>query len=824
MTDESAVPLVLLIGAAEEVALNLQTELRDEVETARATVEDLLTLTAEASRGSRPVLVVVGDELPAPAGLVHSLRPDGVDVTVVVVSAPGAEGGTAMLPLLFSADQVRRLPAGSSDRLGDVVRNVLESMARRRAYTASLDAAQRQLADGAVIVRQVGDRVFGRFLAEAPIGAVVVDDAETLTGWNHRAAAILHLTDPASLGLPLHTLFPARVHDDLHAFLSSRDAAEATFTRTVGAETEQVLRLATQQVMDANGAERTLVLAEDVTASVHAQRRLAERTKHALLTADVAAAMTAPGELPEHLRRCAQAIAGHLDAACVHIWTVGPRGTQLTAAAEAGECPRLDDAQHAHEPPGPVIAEIAAQQRPHLDNPQQDHTDSARERSTGFAGYPLIFGGQLMGVLLVTTAQHLSQDALTTLAGVADQVAVGIRQDLLLRRLRSTAEALQRPLLPPRLPELPGFDLAARYHPFGHDDQIGGDFYDAYTTPDGRHVLVLGDVCGKGPKAAAVTGLVRHTLWTAAQHSTEPDHVLSLVNQALLRQNSPFCTLVYAVLDTSDRPTRLRIACAGHPLPLLRHGDGRITQLPVGGPVLGVLGEVRHEVMEVPLHPGDTLVLYTDGFTEGAGGYRQRESQDLAAVLDTFRLRTGADHPADEIAEALLTDARQWWGERLRDDMALLTLTALPVTHGDQTDHQREFALDTDLPPLTEVRTWTREFLADLDEDVVGDAELIVTELLTNAYEHAVGPRALRLHRSSAEPVVRIEVDDATPHGLLQPGTSSLSPFRGRGLLLIDTISTRWGVENHRSHKTVWADIPAGAAPADVEPAGGSAR
>ncbi|MDQ2588414.1 hypothetical protein CKY47_31565 [Saccharothrix yanglingensis] len=814
-------PLVLLTGTTAEVAPKLRAVLGDGVEIVSAGVEELLARTAQAPTGSRPVLVVLGRQLPAPVGLVHALRPDGITVAVVVSSAPGVESRTAMLPLLFSADQARHLPAGSDDRLPEVVRDVLESMAHRRAYTAVRAAAQQRLTDSGVLVRQVHDQVFGRLLAEAPIGAVVVGDSGVLTAWNHRAAEVLDLVGPASTGPRLSSLFPTQVHDSLRAFLASRGPVETTLDRLDRRKTAQTLRLAAQRVVDADEVERTLVLVEDVTASVLAQRRLAERTKHALLTADVAAATTAPGKLPHHLHRCAQAIVGHLDATCAHIWTVGPRSARLTHAAKAGSCSHSEDAHDAGWPTGTTIAAIAARQRPYLDNPLPDHADATGDRAVRFAGYPLVFGGRLMGVLTAVTGRHLSQDALTTLEGVADQIAVGIRQDLLVRRLRSTAEALQEPLLPPHLPELPGFDLAARYHPFGYnDDQIGGDFYDAYTTPDRHHVLVLGDVCGKGPKAAAVTGLVRHTLWTAAQHSTEPGHVLSLVNQALLRQSSPFCTLVYAVLDTSSTPARLRITCAGHPAPLLLHGDGHATPLAVGGPVLGVLDEVCHEVAEVPLHPGDALVLYTDGFTEGAGGYRQREDEEIATVLAGIPLRPGTDHPADAIAEALLVDARQWWGDRLRDDMAVLVLTALPPAPREQDDHHDEFPLADDTPPLAEVRTWTRAVLADLHQDVVEDAELVVTELVTNAYEHAHGPRALRLRRPFAQPVVRVEVDDTTPRTPPHPGTSSLGPFRGRGLLMIETISSRWGVETHESHKTVWADIPVGASP-DVDSAGG---
>ncbi|MEV5357772.1 PP2C family protein-serine/threonine phosphatase [Streptomyces sp. NPDC052693] len=240
-----------------------------------------------------------------------------------------------------------------------------------------------------------------------------------------------------------------------------------------------------------------------------------------------------------------------------------------------------------------------------------------------------------------------------------------------------------RPLLPPHLPDLPGFDLAARYTPFSQGLHIGGDFYDAFTAPDGRHVLVLGDVCGKGPDAAAITGLVRHTLWTAAQHTSDPTHVLNLINNALRRQNTPFCTLTYVVIDTTPTLARLRIASAGHPAPLLRRADGDTAPLRTQGPFLGVLEAPRHPVTEVELRIGDTLVLYTDGFTEGAGAADQRTPEDLAAIIASLS-PTDDPFPAEYIAGALMDDAHCWWGKRLRDDLAVLTLTV--TAPGSPTD------------------------------------------------------------------------------------------------------------------------------------------
>jgi serine phosphatase RsbU (regulator of sigma subunit) len=266
-----------------------------------------------------------------------------------------------------------------------------------------------------------------------------------------------------------------------------------------------------------------------------------------------------------------------------------------------------------------------------------------------------------------------------------------VRQDRLLHQLRATTDALQRPLLPPSLPMLPGLDLAARYQPSGDGLHIGGDFYDAFPVSGGRWVLVLGDVCGKGPAAAAITGLVRHSLWAAAQQDPDAAHVLPLVNRALIREEGPYCTLVYAVVDPTRTPVRLQLVRAGHPAPLLRRADGTTSVLLTDsdfGLMLGAFDDVQHPVQQISLHPRDSLVLYTDGFTEGASCYKQRDSEDLAAILAACPVGTtgqaagraagwAAGWAADLIAETLMEDACVWWSEQLRDDLAVLALTAL---------------------------------------------------------------------------------------------------------------------------------------------------
>ncbi|CAL9466047.1 hypothetical protein SUDANB106_02765 [Streptomyces sp. enrichment culture] len=664
----------------------------EEAELVHVTATSVLEHTEGTPGERRPAVAVVGRRVQAPVGLIHALRPHPADLAAVVVATSATDSRLTTLPILFPADLVRRVPDARADLLPRTVRELLESLSRRRAETAVRATAQRQLVAGTVISRQLGERLLGEFLTQAPIGALMLDDDGAVLAWNRRASAVLELDDHGSLRRPLADLFPPDARATLRQHLDtareqSSPGPDVVFERTRSDGTSQAMRIAPQKVTDSEGRERVLVLAEDVTDRLHAQRKLAERTGHALLSAEVAAAMTAPGPLAERLHRCVRATVDRLGADRVCLWTLAPSGRPEPAACADADRTTAAGLLHPEHADGALVGWIADRQRPHLDLTPPGGPPPGTGRPQGsFAGYPLVSGGELIGVLTLNTRLALPGSTLSILENIADQVAVGIQRDRLLQRLRATTEALEHPLLPPRLPELPGFDLAARYHPFGSGLHIGGDFYDAFAAPDGRYVLALGDVCGKGPGAAAITGLVRHTLWAAAQHTTDPEHVLGLVNNALRRQNTPFCTLVYAVLEPPSDPAapsgasgtaRVRVASAGHPAPLLRRADGGTELLEVRGPLLGVLDELHHPVTEVKLSPGETLVFYTDGFTEGAGAEDRREPEDLAALLAGHPLPTGDGRPADRVVAALVEDAHSWWGERLRDDLAVLALSHL---------------------------------------------------------------------------------------------------------------------------------------------------
>ncbi|MCE6999821.1 SpoIIE family protein phosphatase [Saccharothrix sp. S26] len=204
--------------------------------------------------------------------------------------------------------------------------------------------------------------------------------------------------------------------------------------------------------------------------------------------------------------------------------------------------------------------------------------------------------------------------------------------------IRRLATTLQRTLLPPVLPAVPGLETATHYHhasPF----EVGGDFYDLFPLADGRWGLFLGDVCGKGPGAAAVTSLTRYTLRSAAVYDPDPVAVLTNLNTVLNQEpDTGFCTVVFGVLTVEPGHCTLALAAGGHPPGLLLRADGDTSYVTIpGGQLIGILPDARVTTTTVHLGPGDTFALYTDGLIEARTGgdtrYSEEDLLDFAATL-----------------------------------------------------------------------------------------------------------------------------------------------------------------------------------------------
>src|SRR5262245_25180482 len=231
-----------------------------------------------------------------------------------------------------------------------------------------------------------------------------------------------------------------------------------------------------------------------------------------------------------------------------------------------------------------------------------------RDRTIGTFGFVSAESGRRFDARDLAVAEDLALRAATAVDNAR------------LHRTRSAiAQTLQNSLLPPLLPEIPGVELGAVYRAAGEGYEVGGDFYDVFSTSDGHWFAVIGDVQGKGAEAAAVTALARYTIRAAAVRRRSPAAILRWVSEVMLRREYPddrFCTIACVHLDLTREPARLTTACGGHPLPLVLRAGGEVQPVGVPGTLLGLVERVELEDRSTDLHPGDTLVLYTDGLTE----------------------------------------------------------------------------------------------------------------------------------------------------------------------------------------------------------------
>jgi PAS domain S-box-containing protein len=233
------------------------------------------------------------------------------------------------------------------------------------------------------------------------------------------------------------------------------------------------------------------------------------------------------------------------------------------------------------------------------------------------------------------------------------------------------ARTLQQSLLPVELPDIPGVETAARFRPTGEGNDVGGDFYDVFATGGRGWTVVMGDVCGKGPDAAAVTALARYTLRAAAMRERLPSRSLAVLNEALLRQRDDrrFCTVAYAYLEKLDHGARAGISTGGHPLPLLLRVDGSVEPVGAPGTLLGVVPDPNLEDRTVTLGPGDTLVFYTDGVIESRVGDGVLDERRLAELVATCA-GSGPDTIASRVEEAAVLSQNG----HPKDDIAVLVL------------------------------------------------------------------------------------------------------------------------------------------------------
>jgi PAS domain S-box-containing protein len=297
-----------------------------------------------------------------------------------------------------------------------------------------------------------------------------------------------------------------------------------------------------------------------------------------------------------------------------------------------------------------------------------------RLRPRSAIAVPVVGRGQILGVLGLVRTEG-SPPFVREDFDLA--IELGRRAGTLLDNARLYAEreliadTLQRSLVPPELPDVPGLEVGARYRSAVPGTTVGGDFYDVFEVDLDNWGALIGDVVGKGPQAAAMMGLARYTIRTAAMTETRPSALLETLNEAILRQmrDNMFCTALFARVRRDGAGARVTVASGGHPLPLLLHPDGRVETAGEPGTLLGVFDDPTIVDRAHDLAPGDALVMYTDGVVDERRGDEEFGEERLSQLLSTLG-GASAQEVADAIDQAVL-DFRT--GEQ-KDDVAVLVL------------------------------------------------------------------------------------------------------------------------------------------------------
>jgi serine phosphatase RsbU (regulator of sigma subunit) len=284
---------------------------------------------------------------------------------------------------------------------------------------------------------------------------------------------------------------------------------------------------------------------------------------------------------------------------------------------------------------------------------------------------PITRRRRAIGVLAVGVlrGRQLEDETVELAIELAGRLPFAVENAYLYETARTVATALQAGLAPTVPAAIPGVSVAVRYEAAGEGVDIGGDFYD-FVAVDGRHMLIVGDVCGRGPSAASLNAQVRFSARALARHGLHPGPLADELNQIVTAdaEDDRFCTAVLASIDAGP-PVRVETVTAGHPSPVVLRGSGQLESVAATGPLLGVFDEASYSSVDVALDMGDTFIVVTDGLLEArdeTGAFFEPEFLPLLAGL--------VGRGAEDIASVITGAVRSFVGGRLNDDLALVVI------------------------------------------------------------------------------------------------------------------------------------------------------
>ncbi|MFG2629085.1 SpoIIE family protein phosphatase [Streptomyces sp. NPDC048473] len=423
---------------------------------------------------------------------------------------------------------------------------------------------------------------------------------------------------------------------------------------------------------------------------------------------------------------------------------------------------------------------------------------------TSAAYLPLIAQARPIGALglLYSDKDGFTGDERNLLVALGSSIAQSLQRAMLYEQEHDLAEGLQQAMLPRRIPDVPGAQVAVRYRSARLGRDIGGDWYDVIPLPGGRVGAVIGDVQGHDTHAAAVMGQLRIVLRAYAAEGHSPATVMARASVFLHELDTDrFATCSYAEVDLTTGVVQL--VRAGHVDPLVRDTDGSCRRLPAeGGLPLGLsaeFGRLEYPVSTVELDPGQTLVLFTDGLVELPGADLDEGMQLLASMV--------CNGPQDlqRLADQLCEEVDERGGE---DDVAVLLLRRKAAHAPQPGGRLQQHVAQSDPEALSSarhmiraaVRAWGAKARAD-------EVELAADELVTNALMHTDGGAIVTIRvLTGPERRLRVDVEDRSS-ALPRRRDAGEAGVSGRGLMLVDRLADLWGVESRGSGKCVWCEF-----------------
>jgi PAS domain S-box-containing protein len=413
-----------------------------------------------------------------------------------------------------------------------------------------------------------------------------------------------------------------------------------------------------------------------------------------------------------------------------------------------------------------------------------------------FTNAPLQARGRTLGAIVAYAPSDapFTEDETNILSDIAARAAIAVENAELYAREHRVSATLQQALLPSRLPEIAGLAFDAIYAPGATEAQIGGDWYDAVELTDGRIVVSIGDVTGRGVRAAVIMGRVRQAIEALATYQPDPAQLLNAADTVLRRAHpDAIVTALVGVIDLNRRT--FAYATAGHPTPIIRAVDGSLVRLPGSGLPLGLRDAHQPPTSTIVLPANSLLIMYTDGLVESTRDIDEGERRVARALFDERIVRSR--HPAAALKAAVLHDGSS-------DDVAVFTvsigdLTALGGAERGDSPLRGAWSMhwSFDARDARSTRDVRELFLAYLrakgkqDADYAG-AELVFGELIGNVVRHAPGTVDIEVEWRGDAPVLHV-LDRGPGYDRAETLPPTLSET-GRGLYIVATLAREFTV------------------------------